>query len=127
MATSATILGKPSNKSRLPITSLNNQHSSNKTSKPSGKSFLVLSTIILLCVVGLVSFLIFHFYGNRQNKDESFLQHNNSDESMNSEMNESEIDLSTEYNMPVKTQLKLSNIEPSRKGGRVFSQLDPDA
>jgi cbb3-type cytochrome oxidase subunit 3 len=121
------VLGKPSNKSRLPTISLNKKPSPNKSSSFRSILLPVLLIFFILCLIGLVLFFLFHSQRNQQNDDESLLDRNISDESFNSVEDESEIDRSTEHEIPIYANLEPSEINKSRKGGRIFSQLDPEA
>jgi hypothetical protein len=87
---------------------------------PKKSSFrnILLLFVLIFCGIGLILFFIFRYRKNRENDDISLLNRNDSDESYNSVTIESEINPS---------QDEQSHIDRTRKGGRMFSQLDPDA
>jgi cytoskeletal protein RodZ len=87
--------------------------SSKKNSSSRSALFILLLIFFILCIIGSILFFIFRFRQNRQGNDQSLLDRVGSEESYNSDMNESEMS----------TDVKPEN----RKGGRMLSQLDPDA
>ena len=114
-----TALGKPVNKSGLPIASWTNKPSTRKKSSTRSKLPTVLLIVFILCIIGLVLFLIFRFYKKWQHDNKSLLDRNNSDETYDSVVNESEIDPSTAIS-------ELSEMNKTRKGGRMLSRFNPD-
>jgi hypothetical protein len=79
----------------------------------------LLLSVFIFCIIGSVLFFIFRIRRSRQDDDESLLDRVGSEESYNSDMDESEISTAE--------RPETSEIGNSRKGGRMFSQLDPDA
>jgi hypothetical protein len=115
-----------------------NSHSPAK--QPSFRLKYIIPFLIL--IIGIIVFILFFVFRNGQNLGNNStlsLDRNDSDESYSSITDESELELSTEYDEQAMStgtipqlssmlqQPKSSETHSKRKGGRTISQLDPDA
>ncbi|CAF2641103.1 unnamed protein product [Rotaria sp. Silwood2] len=110
------------------------------TEKSSSRNKYIILLIFIIGIIALMSFLVYFYqhYGN--NHSQSLLSHNDSDESYDSMMTQSELDPSNEYDkettsthatselsIPVPQQQQQSNTSRKQNSGRIFSTFDPDA
>jgi cytoskeletal protein RodZ len=99
--------------------------------KKSSSSPSILSVLLLLFfilgIIGSILFVLFRFRRNQQDDNESLLDRVGSEESHKSDIDDSELDPSTEYEMSTDAKSEVPERGKNRKGGRMVSQLDPDA